>query len=70
MHIKGRPTNKTIGKNILEIQGNNRIGVADCKAEAYDGAKIMSSEVSVAAAFTKKKQQPLAKYNHCCNHFV
>ena len=42
-HIKGRPTGQTIGKTILEILENNRINVADCRAQAYDVAKVMSS---------------------------
>ena len=34
--------------------------MADCRAQAYESVKIMSSEISDAAAFIKK-QQPLAE---------
>ena len=68
-HIKGRPTGQTIGKIILEILENNGINVADCRAQAYDGAKVVSSKISGAATFIKK-QQPLAEYTHCRSHAV
>ena len=48
---------------------NNGINVADCRAQAYDGAKVMSSEIFGAATFIKK-QQPLAEYTHCCSHTI
>ena len=48
---------------------NNGINVADCRAQAYDGAKVMSSEISGAATFIKK-QQPLAEYTHCRSHAI
>ena len=38
-------------------------------AQAYDGAKVMNSEISRAAAFIEK-QQPLAKYTHCRSHAI
>ena len=44
---------------------NNDINVADCTALAYDGAKVMGSEISRAAIFIKK--QPLAQYTHDIN---
>ena len=69
MHIKGRPTGQTIGKTILEILENNGINVADSRAQAYDGAKVMSIKISGAATFTKK-QQPLAEYTHCRSHVI
>ena len=68
-HIKGQPTDQTIGKNILEIWNNNRISGTDFKSQANDGAEIMSSGISGWAGFIKK-QQPLAKYTHCRNHAV
>ena len=60
MHITVRPNIQTFGKTILEKSENNGRNVADCRAHAYDGAKVMSSEISGAATFIKK-QQPLAE---------
>ena len=68
-HIKGRPTGQTIGKTILEILENNGINVADRRAQAYDGAKVMSSEISSVATFSKK-QQILAEYTRCRSHAI
>ena len=69
MHIKGRPTDQTIGKTILERLENNGTKVADWKTQAYDGAKVMRSEISGVATFIKK-QQPLAGYTHCRGHAI
>ena len=68
-HIKGRPSGQTIGKTILEMLENCGINVSDCRAQAYDGAKVMSSEISGAATFIKK-QQPLAEYTHFHSHAI
>ena len=69
MHIKGRPTDQTSGKTILERLENNGTKVADWKTQAYDGAKVMRSEISGVATFIKK-QQPLAGYTHCRVHAI
>ena len=69
MHIKGRPTDQTIGKTNLERSENNGIKVANWKIQAYDGAKVMRSEISGVATFIKK-QQPLAGYTHCRGHAI
>ena len=69
MHIKGRPTDQTIGKTILERLENNGIKVANWKIQAYDGARVMGSEISGVATFIKK-QQPLAGYTHCRGHAI
>ena len=52
-HIKGRATGQTIGKGILEILENNGINIADFRAQAYDGAKVMSSKSQVRLLWLK-----------------
>ena len=69
MHIKGRPTDQTIRKTILERLENNGTKVAEWKTQAYDGVKVMRSEISGVATFIKK-QQPLAGYTHCRGHAI
>ena len=56
-------------KTNLEILENNEINLADCRSQAFDGAKVMRSEISVAATLIKK-QQPLAEYTHCRSHGI
>ena len=48
---------------------NSRTNVADCRAQTYDGAKVMSSEILGEAAFCKK-QQSLAEYTHSRSHAI
>ena len=48
---------------------NNIINVKDCRAQAYDGANVISSEISGAAVFIKKYQL-LAGYTHCRGHVI
>ena len=69
MHITVRPNIQTIGKTILEKSEKNGINVTDCRAHAYDGAKVMSSEISGAATFIKK-QQPLAECTLYRSHAI
>ena len=54
-HIKGPPTGQTIAKRILVILENSGANIAGCRAQAYGGAKIMSSEISGATAFLKNQ---------------
>lgn len=54
-HIKGRPTCQNIGKSILEIFEYNGTNVAKCRTQAYDGDKVVTSEISGAACLIKKK---------------
>ena len=48
---------------------NDGKSVADCRAHAYDGARVMSSEIS-GAATSIKKEQPLAECTHCRSHAI
>ena len=68
-HIKGQPTGQNVWKSILEIFENIGINVAECRAQAYGGVKVMTSEISGAAAFINK-QQPLKEYIQCRSHYV
>ena len=58
-HVKERSIVQLIG--MLE---NNGISVSDCRIQAYNNAKDVSSGILGADAFIKK-QQSLAKYTHC-----
>ena len=60
-HVKERSIVQLIGKSILEMLENNGISVSDCRAQAYNNVKDMSSEVSGADAFIKKQQMLLLK---------
>ena len=56
VQFKGRATGDNIGKQIIEILTANKIKLGNCCAQAYDGAKVMSSEVRGARAKIKEHQ--------------
>ena len=48
-HTDGRPTGKIIGSHILEMLKIHKIGIKNCRAQAYDGASAMASEAKGAS---------------------
>ena len=64
LHTQGRATVQTIGNSILLLLQRNEIDISKCRAQAYDGASAMNSEVPGAVSVIKK-EQPSAEYTHC-----
>lgn len=69
IHLKGRPTGKNIGNNILTLLSKHDIDVRNCRAQAYDGAAAMGSARKGASAIVRE-QQSKAEYTHCRSHII
>jgi hypothetical protein len=68
-HIKWRATGNNLGQHIIDILAAYHIKVENCRAQCYDGASAMSSDVRGACAKIQE-QQPKAQYTHCRNHII
>lgn len=68
-HIHGRTTGNNIAQNIIDFLTPNGIDIHGCRAQAYDGASAMSSNVRGGSAIIKEHEAK-AEYTHCKNHVI
>ena len=69
VHIQGLTTGHNIAKHIIDVLSTNGIDIHGCRAQAYDGASAMSSNVRGASAVIKEHKAK-AEYTHCRNHVI
>ena len=69
VHIQGLTTGHNIAKHIIDVLSTNGIDIHGCRAQAYDGASAMSSNVRGASAVIKEHETK-AEYTHCRNHVI
>ena len=46
MHTKGRTSGKNLGKNIVQILRGNKLAMADCRRQPYDGVAVFKACIS------------------------
>ena len=61
-HIHGRTTGKNIADYVLNILKKRNINIQNCRRQAYDGARAMSSGDKKDVQLNNKQIQPKAKY--------
>ena len=67
--MSGRATGKNVAEHIINILKNHEINIINCRAQAYDGASAVSSDIKDAQSHIKKIESKAA-YIHCRNQVL
>ena len=61
--MSGRATGKNVAEHIISILKNHEINISNCRGQAYDGARAMSSDIKGAQSYIKKLDRILHTLN-------
>ena len=58
--MSGRATGNNIVEHVINVFKEHEININNCRGQAYDGARTMSSDINGAKSYIKKIEQKAA----------
>ena len=57
--MSGRATGKNVAEHVINVFKDHEININNCRGQAYDGARAMSSDINGAKSYIKELNKKL-----------